>query len=324
MPHPRRTAFTLVELLVVIAIIGILISLLLPAVQAARAAARRLQCSNNLKQIALGIHNYHSGHKSFPYGSMQGPGDNDAGRTPWDPTRWYDDFCWTAQVGPYIEQQAWFDLFDFRKTVSDTINEQGRRTKIAAYGCPDDGLVENEWNSGQWARVRTNYVCNWGNTGFAQKDHSSLIFGGAPFTFRKLLRIDHVRDGTSNTLLLSEALNPKGPGWEGPLGETILSTGGQSFDAFVAPNSPVPDEVGRRCPNPATKGGTICITTGGDVIRTDIPETHHHAARSYHTGGVNAALCDGSVRFFGDSIDLTTWRALSTTNGGEVVDGSQF
>ena len=320
----KGDGFTLIELLVVIANIGILIALMLPAVQSARESARILQCQSHLRQIALAIHNYHDSREMLPYGALQGPGDVNAKRTPFDPGRWFDDYTWTAQIGAQIEQQAWFDLFDFHVSVSNVANEAARRRKIALYACPSDGLVENEWWSPLWCRVRTNYVANWGNTGYAQKDHSGVVFGGAPFTFRKTKRLSDIKDGTSSTLLLSETLTPKGEGWEGPLGETILSTGGQSFDAWVTPNSPVPDEVGRLCPNPATKGGTICITTGGGIIYTDIPASHHHAARSNHSGGVNAALCDGSVRFFSNGIDLLTWRALSTSDGHEVLDAGGF
>jgi prepilin-type N-terminal cleavage/methylation domain-containing protein/prepilin-type processing-associated H-X9-DG protein len=312
----RSRGFTLVELLVVIAIIGILVALLLPAVQSAREAARRMQCSNNLKQIALGMHNYATAHGVFPYGSIRKPGDVNAGRMPSDPSRWYDDFTWTSQIGPQIEQQNWFDKFDFKLSISTSANNTARRVKIAAYACPSDGLAENEFTSDTWARVRTNYVCNWGNTGYAQKDHSGLTFGGAPFTFAGFIRIDDIKDGTTNTLLVSETLTPKGTDWEGPLGETCIATGNQSFDAFVTPNSSVPDEVNRKCPT--APGGTKCVVNGSD-ISTAIPATNHHAARSFHTGGVNVGLCDGSVHFFTDHIDLTVWRALATTRGKEVV-----
>src|SRR5690606_20816218 len=108
---------------------------------------------------------------------------------------------------------------------------------VALYGCPSDGLAENEFYSDTWARVRTNYVVNWGNTGYAQKNHSSLTFGVAPFTFADFIRIDDIKDGSTNTLLVSETLTPKGPDWEGPLGETSIATGNQSFDTYVTPNS---------------------------------------------------------------------------------------
>jgi prepilin-type N-terminal cleavage/methylation domain-containing protein len=317
----KRHAFTLVELLVVIAIIGILVALLLPAVQSAREAARRMQCTNNVKQLALGMHVYHERSGAFPQGAMQGPGDVNSGRTPFDPNRWYDDFSWLAHVGPCIEQQNWYNLFDFKLSVSHANNEQGRRQLIAVFGCPSDGLVKNEWTASQWCRVRSNYVVNWGNTGFMQKDHSGLIFGGAPFTFRTSMTIADLRDGTSNTLFVSETLTPKGAGWEGPPGETIISTGGHSFDAFVGPNAATPDEVARQCPNPGTKGQTRCVVNGSDM--NNLPATNHSAARSNHPGGVVAGHGDGSVRFYNDSIDLNLWRALSTGKGGEVVSVPQ-
>jgi len=124
-------------------------------------------------------------------------------------------------------------------------------------------------------------------------------------------------------LMLSESLTPKGPNWEGPPGETIISTGCQSFDAYTTPNSEIPDMVCRRCPDPNTKGGTNCQVIGC-TLETDIPLTHHNTARSKHPLGVHAALCDGSVRFFTDSINLTVWRALSTADGREVLDASTF
>jgi prepilin-type N-terminal cleavage/methylation domain-containing protein/prepilin-type processing-associated H-X9-DG protein len=312
----KQRGFTLVELLVVIAIIGILIALLLPAVQAAREAARRAQCSNNLKQLALGMHNYHDTYNRFPFGALRAPGNVDAGRMSWDPNRWYDDFTWQSEIGPYIEQQAWFDLFDFRLSVSMAENDAARRTLVDTFGCPDDGIVKNEWWSDTWARVRTNYVVNWGNTGYAQKDQDSTWrFGGAPFTFARCKRIRDISDGTAHTLLMSETLTPKGDGWEGPPGETIIATGGQTFDAYVTPNSDVPDQVCRQGPaDPLWP----CEVIGGNIA-AEVPLEHHCAARSKHPGGVNASLCDGSVHFFSEMIDLQVWRALSTSQGAEPI-----
>lgn len=319
----HSVGFTLVELLVVIAIIGILVALLLPAVQAARASARRVQCTNNIRQISLGILNYESAVGRFPPGSLQGPGDVDAGRTPFDPARWFDDFTWIVHMGPYIEEQGWFERFNMKVSISMAENEAARRYKVLAFGCPEDGLQENEWWSNSWARVRTNYVCNWGNTGYAQKDHSGFAFGGAPFTFRESVPLRKISDGMANTLMISELLTPKGQGWQGPIAETSLSTGGQCFDAWQTPNSVVPDEVGRRCPDKTDPFNLLipCITTGGSVIYKDIPTSHHVSARSLHTGGVNASRCDGSVQFITDGIDLFVWRALASAQGEDIIDG---
>jgi len=322
----RGSAFTLVELLVVIAIIGILIALLLPAVQAAREAARRAQCVNNLKQIALAMHTYHDSRRALPFGAIRGPGSVDPSRQDVTTGRWYDDFTWLSQIGPQIEQLAWYNLFNFKVTVSHPANYEARKTKIELFGCPSDGIAENEFyppnNPQLWARVRTNYVVNWGNTGYSQKDQNSTWrFGGAPFTFARSIKFDHITDGLSRTLMLSETLTPKGADWEGPLGETIIATGGQTFDSYVTPNSEVPDAVNRRCPVDI-RFMNRCIVVAD--ITNDIPLNHHCAARSNHPGGVNAAFCDGSVTFFSNNIDLQVWRALTTSQGGETIGTGEY
>jgi prepilin-type N-terminal cleavage/methylation domain-containing protein/prepilin-type processing-associated H-X9-DG protein len=324
MPATRsRPGFTLIELLVVISIIGILVALLLPAVQSARQAAQRIQCTNQMKQIALAMHNYESQLKSYPFGSILGVGDTIRSQ-PGPNNRWYDDFTWQSQIGGFIEQQAWFNSFNFKNSASHESNFTGRSMRIGLLGCPSDGLVDNEKGALNWARVRSNYVVNWGNTGYAQGTQAGVVFGGSPFTFRKCLKVRDIPDGLSNTMMLSEGLTPKGTGWEGPLGETIIATGGQTFDAWATPNSSVPDVVNRKCPTvAAARARDLCTVMPGD-IGTAIDPSHHTAARSNHAGGVNVALCDGSVRFVNDQINLFTWRAMSTAKGMDLFSSADF
>src|SRR5262245_38514066 len=140
----HRPAFTLVELLVVIAIIGILIALLLPAIQSAREAARRTQCINNLKQSALAMTAYHSANKKLPPGSKWGPAPNNnpAGG------QYYDDHGWYSYLGPFIEEVGWSKSIDTTVPFSgNSANTAARRLKIKLFECPDDGMVQNEWPS---------------------------------------------------------------------------------------------------------------------------------------------------------------------------------
>lgn len=312
---PGGAGFTLIELLVVIAIIGVLVAILLPAVQQAREAARRTQCRNNLKQIALGMQLYHDAHNRLPFGSMWGPGDPK--RDGWT---WYDDYGPLMRIGPFIDQKPWNDSIRWDRHCRNGSNLAARMTKIGTYGCPSDGLAENEWNdAGIWRqRVRANYVVNWGNTGYAQLDQPGNPFGRAPFTFRRPVPLRDIADGTSNTLLLSETLTSKGAGYEGPISDVMVCTGGQSFDAVVGPNSEAPDlPYNATCPTqPAPRGLCQMIATWSDAA---VGSEVRYAARSNHVGGVHVALADGSVRMLIDHVSLGIWRGLSTAGGGETL-----
>ena len=335
---PKRAkitrGFTLVEVLVVIAIIGMLVALLLPAVQAAREAARRMQCANNLKQLALAAHNYHATFSTLPYGCRSSP-EKDTSAGGW----WTNDYCWPHFLANYLEQTAWSAGFDFTTGLYTPINLRMRKVRVPVFSCPSAGapvMVHepvSDDNHTLFARWRGNYVANWGNTGNAQRDQPgppAVPFGGAPFTYGQTRQFAHFQDGTSNTLLLSETLHPSGTDYQGPLGCIMNGEGGQAFDTWLTPNSSAPDVVDRMCPYSPGDGGTNCQVDGDGTVNINIhslsqlPLDQHNAARSAHPGGVNAALGDGSVRFIGQYIDLTTWRALSTTKGGEVIAGDSF
>jgi prepilin-type N-terminal cleavage/methylation domain-containing protein/prepilin-type processing-associated H-X9-DG protein len=309
--------FTLIELLVVIAIIGILIALLLPAVQKVREAANRTKCENNLKQLTLAMHNYHDTYNVLPFGSRRKPNDpNYMG-----PGSWYDDHGWYSQIGQFIEQDNWNRIINHDLSFSDTHNDEARRHKMEVYACPSDtGLKQNEWYSQTWARLRGNYVVNWGNTNYGQRTKLGVTFKGAPFTFQHGERFADLTDGLSNTLMMSECItiDDTGDAWGGPLSDFSTSLGGQAFEAWLTPNSHTPDEEARVIPPPGALNGNPYPTFVSDT------QLQSFAARSKHTGGVNASLCDGSVRFFPNGIDLDTWRALSTAHGGETVNSGEF
>jgi prepilin-type N-terminal cleavage/methylation domain-containing protein len=304
----RRSGFTLIELLVVIAIIAILIGLQLPAVQKVREAAARMQCSNNLKQIGLAMHNYEGAYQKLP------PGDPFTG----------NHGTWMVPVLPYMEQENLFRLYvNFGGN-----NTAGGYTGTAApgYSAAPNLAVTSRWlkpftcpsdpNAGaqqlKFGVASHNYVVNYGNTTRTQVTFSGVTFLGAPFSFngRQALFGD-ITDGLSNTLMATEVMQGgvsggttdlRGFTWWGP---------GAGVTGFNAPNSPSPDFVqfASYCDNQPARGMPCAVNSQNMMT-----------ARSRHTGGVNACLSDGSVRFFTNSIDLAAWRAISTSQGGEVVN----
>jgi prepilin-type N-terminal cleavage/methylation domain-containing protein/prepilin-type processing-associated H-X9-DG protein len=320
----RGAGFTLVELLVVIAIIGVLVALLLPAIQAAREAARRAACNNNLKQLGLALQNYHGAFGRFPYGA-QGLGvtsmsyDSGEPRTPF-----------YIYLFPYIEQTNVFDLYDFARDVQSqpAAIQETIRKPYEAFHCPSDEQVRLE--QGIYSEYKTNYGVNWGPwsydcqqirvvsdtvqlRGCPGTQTSSTVGTTAPFWVQYGARIGQITDGTSNTLAMMEMLqvpdsenfDRRGRMWNDDSGCYQIMT-------RYAPNTAAPDES--YCNDQLD--GYPCINRG-----INNRKNAQLASRSRHPGGVNAALCDGSVQFITDSIDIATWRALGTIAEGDFTQG---
>lgn len=310
-----KSGFTLVELFVVIAIIGVIVALLLPAVQAAREAARRSDCQNRLKQLALGMQNYVSARKRLPAGMHKAI---DYASTP--PNWVYapnNQATWYWRMGPYIEEQVWADTIDYDKSWSDPANDAPRRVYITLYTCPSNGQQLSWKESNLWARWYGNYTVNWGNTNLGQEELGGVRFGGSPFTWNRGISFAEIIDGTSKTILMTEVMPPltSDSGWHGPIGDTTVGHF-PGVNTYRTPNVPVPDEVWGNCfPITSANGLPGCIQA--PMFASQIA-----AARGTHPGGVLAARCDGSVSFVPNEVDLDVWRGLGSSKGGETVDVS--
>jgi prepilin-type N-terminal cleavage/methylation domain-containing protein len=317
MIRTSRRGFTLVELLVVIAIIGVLVSLLLPAVQAAREAARRTQCSNNMRQLGIATHNYHDTHNVFPLGVLQTNLGAEFG---------FPRLTWGIHVYPYIEQTAIYDQFSFSLGVHNTmylndLNSAGPNSLTAMVPptmvCPSDGTGSRVYahpGIQPHTTAKGNYGVFFGNlnkgaTRTLSAAHLPAAFGYRPVNMAAII------DGTSNSMAFGEqlrgstadpALTMRGSYWYDFPGAAWLFT-------FVGPNSPVPDNL-RASSCPAAENqprlNQPCVPVNG--------ANESVAARSRHPGGVQVTLCDASVRFVSETIGLEIWRAMGSINGAEV------
>ena len=307
----KRRGFTLVELLVVIAIIGVLVGLLLPAVQSAREAARRMQCTNNLKQIGLAMHNFHSTYQRFPPGYIWAA-----------PTLGGNETTWLTHILNYVEQNNLVNTGSLTVDMSNAgnINETMNSGFVAFMKCPSDIDVGLTSTATHKYRARGNYV---GNSGVGPMTEFDRVLQPARplgvFYLNSLIRIGDITDGSSNTIIVSE-IRKVVTASEGTAGGDCRGVmhypEGSTFQFNRPPNSLVPDELrSLYCTN--TNPNVPCIGT----FTTFNPRRLIMTARSSHTGGVNASLGDGSVRFVSNSIDLLTWQALSSPNGGEVISG---
>ena len=309
----RLAAFTLVELLVVIAIIGVLIALLLPAVQAAREAARRTQCSNNLKQIGLGMHNYHDARKTLPSGAS-GIQSNVAGGT------------WASSILPYMEEQQAYDLFRFDLPMTHANNAKARSQVVRTLLCPTDPGASEPINAKHHAAVslalvsrisyfgclgpshvdscadcpvqtpgKTNYCCrlSWSfgslpNTGL---QITAGQYPGLLARWPRGIKFRQITDGLSSTFLV---------------GETVSSDCG--FNGAFVNNFCV-----------TSTAISLNILESDKGLNTTPALTRACGFKSQHPGGAHFLIADASVHFISDAIDYRLYNDLGTRDGGETA-----
>ena len=334
--------FTLVELLVVITIIGILIMLLLPAVQGAREASRRAQCANNMKQLALASLNYESAQRCFPPSINVEGSENGVSSMTYPNMR----INWAICILPYLEQQPLFEAFDLSKPISDSVNSTARGMSLPMMLCPSDDhfnqVKKCNQNGENWARG--NYAANGGPnypttsaTWFSQ--YNCGVMG-----LKQAIGVDQITDGASNTIMLLEiraGLIPEDARGTWAMGQCGASSMWYHVCNYVT------------YPNQCSVGGDDMVSVQADLLlnSTNFARSVRECmapysgtanaqttARSRHNGGVNSAFCDGSVRLISNYIEtglqqvgltttadkILTWQRLNISNDGLPVDGMKF
>lgn len=328
----RRSAFTLVELLVVIAIIGILVALLLPAVQAAREAGRRTQCTNNLHQLAIAAHNFHDVRSTFPAGVYQ---------LSFASAPRYRGVSLFVKLLPYMEQGNLAEGWDEVDPINNTVGGRNSRTaaKLSSLICPSDVIPANpvETGSGRWYGI-TSYGGNGGSRSYdpqlATNDGMFSVIGPGSQAAPTLgpVRMADVLDGLSNTLLFGERshfdpnhdsfaanvtapngqfINPMGTvGWWAPSGGR-LAGGDVTMSAFAPINF--------RIPAPFSNGSSMVPPATNFNSYLYYNDRRMCAFGSLHPGGANFALADGSVRFVAQTISMPIYQAAAVRDDAQVV-----
>jgi prepilin-type N-terminal cleavage/methylation domain-containing protein/prepilin-type processing-associated H-X9-DG protein len=321
--HTQRRAFTLVELLVVIAIIGILVALLLPAVQAAREAARRMSCGNNLKQIGLAFHNYHDTYKAFPPSALLPNGVASRSFSP------------QARLLSFLEQENLQDLIDWN--LSYSVQPLVTKQRIATYLCPSE-IGDKERPDGAITHYPLTYGVNVG-TWFVYDPTTRQGGNGIAYPNGRI-NFASVTDGTSNTLAFAEVKawtpyfrdggNPTGLGVAIPATPAAVIAFGGTFKTNSGHTEWV-DGRAHQCGVTGTfpPNTEFIFNSGGQDYDVDFNSSREGrttnqttyavvTSRSYHPGGAQVGLVDGSVRFAAETVDLSVWRSYASRDGGEV------
>jgi len=300
-----RRGFTLIELLVVIAIIAILIALLLPAVQQAREAARRSACKNNLKQLALAMHNYETTHRTFPPGYIHKFGPSG---TPEQQAN-HAGLAWGAMVLPQLELTPLFEEFNSNVPVWDAVNLTARETELPVFLCPSDPysagrfVVRDDTVSPVEQYAAASYAANWGPSEAVTNLDDTPLQSRGVFYRNSSTRVRDITDGLSNTLAIGERTN-------GPLSDSVTLGGHSYFEtawsAAVRESTDYPDDHGHM----------VLFET---QFRPNEPGGDDKGLSAPHAGMCQFALTDGSVRAISENIDAAIYNALGTRSGEELL-----